>query len=225
MIFQKDSLSNVLEKERQLNSNQVKELETKISKINSDMVLIQKELAQSKKELLQSKIELAESKEELAEKEEELLLYPMENILQGDTIRSLREELSRLTSYIWLVEYRQNIKPATIIGEPYRIGNLEVAQIDFPHKMDWPEAVKACADLGEGWRLPNKEELNFIYQNRNIIGFLTNIPDYRESYYWSSTESANYAAWCQSFYDGKSMDIGYFGDYANFNVRAVRSFK
>jgi hypothetical protein len=89
LIFQKDSLSSVLEKERQLNSNQVKELETKISKINSDMGLIQKELAQAKNEIKQSK-------KELAAKEEEILGHQLNHVLRDDIIRSLREELHQI---------------------------------------------------------------------------------------------------------------------------------
>jgi hypothetical protein len=84
LIFQKDSLGRVLEKERQLNSEQVKQLETKISKINSDMALIQKELTQSKKVL--------------AEKEQEILGHQLDHVLWGDTIRSLREELHQIKS-------------------------------------------------------------------------------------------------------------------------------
>jgi len=85
LIFQKDSLSSVLEKERQLNSNQVKELETKISKINSDMSLILKNLS--------------ESKRVLAEKEEEILGFQLDHVLLEDTIRNLREELNQLKSF------------------------------------------------------------------------------------------------------------------------------
>ena len=85
LIFQKDSLGRVLEKERQLNSHQVKQLESKISKLNSDMALIQKELTQSKKVL--------------AEKEEKILGHQLDHDLREDTIRSLREELNRLKSF------------------------------------------------------------------------------------------------------------------------------
>jgi uncharacterized protein (TIGR02145 family) len=84
LVLQKDSLGRVLEKERQLNRDQVKQLETKISKINSDMDLIQKELTQSKMVL--------------AEKEQEILGHQLDHDLREDTIRSLREELNRLKS-------------------------------------------------------------------------------------------------------------------------------
>jgi len=82
LIYQKDSLVRVLENERQLNTDQVKQLEAKISKINSDMGLIQKELAQSKKDL--------------AAKEEEIERSMVGQVLREDTIRSLREELHQI---------------------------------------------------------------------------------------------------------------------------------
>jgi hypothetical protein len=85
LILQKDSLVKVLEKERQLNTDQVKQLETKISKINSDMRLIQKELAQSKKDL--------------AAKENEIKGYMENHLLWEDTIRILREELNQIKAY------------------------------------------------------------------------------------------------------------------------------
>ena len=91
LIYQKDSLDRVLVKERQLNTDQVKQLETKISKINSDLALIQKELAQSKKDL-------ADSKRELAAKEEEIEGFLVGQVLREDTIRSLREDLHQIKS-------------------------------------------------------------------------------------------------------------------------------
>ena len=70
-----------------------------------------------------------------------------------------------------------------IIDNPIRIDQLEVAQFDFPQKMNWHNAKKACAELGKGWSLPTKMELSLLYQNQvKIRGFST-------SYYWSSTET------------------------------------
>ena len=36
------------------------------------------------------------------------------------------------------------------------IGNLEIMTQDLG-KLNFAEAQKACADLGDGWRLPKKE--------------------------------------------------------------------
>jgi hypothetical protein len=56
-----------------------------------------------------------------------------------------------------------------VIGKPVRIGNLEIAQNDFPYKLDWATAAKSCADLGLGWRLPSSGEFNIISDNLSMI--------------------------------------------------------
>ena len=77
-----------------------------------------------------------------------------------------------------------NSYSASIIGKPIRIGRLEVAQNNFPEYMNWYDAKKACDALGNGWRLPTKEELLDMFNNRDKIeGSSIN-------YYWSSTEYA-----------------------------------
>ena len=63
-------------------------------------------------------------------------------------------------------------------------------------QMDWMEATKACADLGDGWRLPTKDELNILYENKDKIG------GFASGYYWSSTEFDYYNAWVQNFANG-----------------------
>ena len=42
--------------------------------------------------------------------------------------------------------------------------------------------MKACAALGGGWRLPTKDELNILYENKDKIG------GFASNNYWSSTE-------------------------------------
>ena len=69
------------------------------------------------------------------------------------------------------------------------IGNLEVMTEDLA-EMNWSDAMKNCADpryldshMGNGWRLPTKDELNILYENQEKIG------GFGFNYYWSSTES------------------------------------
>ena len=88
-----------------------------------------------------------------------------------------------------------------------KIGQLEVMT------EDWDDAKKACKNLGNGWRLPTKDELNLLYENKDKIGGF-------ESCYWSSTEIGNGGAWEQSFEDGKQRD---FNEIPLNYVRAVRS--
>jgi hypothetical protein len=101
-----------------------------------------------------------------------------------------------------------------IIEEPGRIGKLEVAQNDFPNKMSWSDATAACEDLGEGWRLPTKDELNLMYLNRVVIG------GFAKNYYWSSTEYDHYLAWFFNFFNGTASYL--YGKGTTNYVRAVR---
>jgi uncharacterized membrane protein (GlpM family) len=103
----------------------------------------------------------------------------------------------------------------SIIGIPIKIGNLEVAQYHFPHQMKWRDAIKACKDLGDAWRLPTSEELNIIYENKDKIG------GFAVNYYWSSTELGSGQSWAQDFYDGSQNVTS--KDYT-FYVRAIRAF-
>ena len=94
-----------------------------------------------------------------------------------------------------------------------KIGNLEVMTEDLG-KMTWDEAKKACKNLGDGWRLPTKDELNVLYENKEKIG------GFADHYYWSSTVDDNDIAWLQNFgVGGQSGTIKTNPPY----VRAVRA--
>ena len=84
--------------------------------------------------------------------------------------------------------------------------------------MTWNQAMSACNGLSYGgyddWYLPNKEELNAMFQKRSSIG------GFSGSDYWSSTEYSSNYAWYQYFYNGNK-------DYENKSqngnrVRCVR---
>jgi hypothetical protein len=105
---------------------------------------------------------------------------------------------------------------SNIIGNPIKFGSLEIAQHDFEKYMTWDDAKKACAALGDGWRLPTKEELNELYKHQDEIGGFT------FAFYWSSSEDNIYSAWVQNFsYGGQAITHGSNASY----VRAVRALK
>jgi hypothetical protein len=104
-----------------------------------------------------------------------------------------------------------------IIGKPVKVGNILVACGNFPQKMTWDEADKACRSLGEGWRLPTKTELNIIWQKKASISSLCYFGDYD---YWSSTQDYK-NAWAQKFNEyGWTASIS---KNAQCVVRAVKS--
>jgi hypothetical protein len=81
-------------------------------------------------------------------------------------------------------------------------------------KHNWEDAKKLCEDLGNGWRLPSKEELYVMWLNKKSVGCFV------ADYYWSSSMSDTNFAWVQHFATGSQ-----FNNDKNFTyyVRAVRA--
>ena len=79
---------------------------------------------------------------------------------------------------------------------------------------NWEDAKKVCEDLGDGWRLPTREELHLMWVNRESIG------GFAAAYYWSSIEYNSYYAWNQYFFNGYQSNIF---KYYTFYVRPVRA--
>ncbi|MGZ4994331.1 MAG: Lcl C-terminal domain-containing protein [Methylobacter sp.] len=92
---------------------------------------------------------------------------------------------------------------------------LEAKAADEPDTLTWSAAMAATRAYGSGWHLPNKNELNLLYQQKTVVRGFTN------DYYWSSSEDGNYDAWLQDFGDGQQSHDG--KDTA-LRVRAVRAF-
>lgn len=79
---------------------------------------------------------------------------------------------------------------------------------------NWENAKKVCKDLGDGWRLPTREELHVMWLHRDYIG------GFAAADYWSSSEYNNNFAWFQAFTDGNQY---YYTKYGTSYVRAVRA--
>jgi hypothetical protein len=109
---------------------------------------------------------------------------------------------------------KSDTKYKNVIGKPIKIGNIEIAQYDFPKCMNWDDAKTECVKLGAGWRLPTNDELNILYQNKDKIG------GFAIKYYWSSTQAVTSIMWSQIFNNGGQY--GYNKSFT-FYVRAVRS--
>jgi hypothetical protein len=105
-----------------------------------------------------------------------------------------------------------NSLQSNIIGNSVKIGNLEIAQNDFPYKLDWVTATKSCTDLGLGWRLPSSGDFNIISDN------LSKIPGIKlkQGGYWLNQESRAYEP-SNKYEGGENKSSPLY-------VRAVRSF-
>jgi hypothetical protein len=93
--------------------------------------------------------------------------------------------------------------------------NFEVASEDLPDKYTWYKAIEAINDLGNGWRLPTKEEIGLLYKRKEGIG------GFASDHYWSSSEYDSNYAWAQGFYNGDQYYLT--NKYYNFRVRLVRN--
>jgi len=116
----------------------------------------------------------------------------------------------------------------SVIGKTYNLNGLEIAQFDFSDPMTYDEAVKACSKLGDGWRLPTKEEMEKIYENKDMLGgFISPIyvSDNSEFfvdnnvYYWSGSSYGSDYVWVIGFthrFVGVTLKTG------NLFARAVK---
>jgi len=73
------------------------------------------------------------------------------------------------------------------------MSKFEIADKSTEQSLTWYDAEKYVKILGDGWRLPTKEELNQIYQSEN---------DFDALGYWSGSESVKNGVWVQFFKNG-----------------------
>ena len=102
------------------------------------------------------------------------------------------------------------------ITQPITGAELQVAIQDFPNPMSWDKAERACSELGSGWRLPTKEELEAMYIQLHKKGQ----GNFNYQHYWSSTEYDDGHAWDFGFNDGAAK-VNYKG--YTYYARAVRA--
>ena len=96
---------------------------------------------------------------------------------------------------------------------------LEVAPEDIG-RLTWRDAMSAAQNYEHNgfsdWYLPSQNELDAMYEKRDMIGGLST------DCYWSSSERAGGHAWYQKFFN--YGDKNYNGKYFAYSVRPVRAF-
>ena len=96
---------------------------------------------------------------------------------------------------------------------------IEVAENDFPDEMTYDQAKRACAGLGNGWRLPTQNELLAMREQLWKKGKA----NLTKETYWNSNHDKSGNPWAVQMSDG-GVKWGTPGppDY-NYRVRAVRT--
>jgi uncharacterized protein (TIGR02145 family) len=132
--------------------------------------------------------------------------------------KRIEAEAWRIEAEAWKAKLEDEKLPLIITVNGRK---LEVHKQDFLGKMNWNDARLACQSLGNGWRLPTKEELEQIYWQLYKKGK----GNFYLGYYWSSTEKSTDNAWALFFHfndDGGVTNPP--TKAAPYNVRAVRDF-
>lgn len=94
--------------------------------------------------------------------------------------------------------------------------SLIINQKDSSSNHSWEAAIIHCSSISENgyrdWYLPDSDELDMMYMNREIIG------GFSAKYYWSSTEISEKDAWAQNFDEHAPV----FRKTGKYRVRCVR---
>lgn len=105
-------------------------------------------------------------------------------------------------------------------------GCLYVKNTDEVGIHQWANALTLCTNLGAGWYLPDKFELDALYRNYNqpsnggtCQGGPCPLSGFNAYWYWSSTVYDASAAWWQRFDNGTQE---YRGKIDTYGVRCVR---
>ena len=102
----------------------------------------------------------------------------------------------------------------------FKINTLEVMTEDLG-KMNLEDALMACEDLGDGWRLPTKDELYILYENKNNIGGFAD-----GEYFYFDEEYGTEMGWqcCVDFKDG-TPSLTWWHENSHLPVRYVRAVR
>jgi hypothetical protein len=111
------------------------------------------------------------------------------------------------------------------IKNPITGVRIYIAEYDFNNEYSQHGALIVCGNLGHGWRLPTKSELELMYSELHKKGE----GNFKNSYYWSTNGEVNFGTWFSdinqklkifaNMYHGTT-----FKEHIGQRVRAVRDF-
>lgn len=90
---------------------------------------------------------------------------------------------------------------------------IVIMPVESEERLNFDEAQQFCQSAGG--RCPTIDELTGIFLNKDKINAAlkaANLPELKESWYWSSTEYSSNGAWILRMSDGAR---GWYGKYSN----------
>lgn len=138
---------------------------------------------------------------------------------------NMKEKKMKTGTYIYSDgTYSEEIdKTKTIAGILCNVTDtheIAIMPVESEKRLNFDEAQQFCQ--AEGGRCPTIDELTGIYLNKDKINAAlkaANLPELKESWYWSSTEYTNLGAWILGMSDGLRY-ANYKNNYGHY-VRPV----
>ena len=123
--------------------------------------------------------------------------------------------------YVWgCFDTYLNGANGAVIGKGYQ--NTKDIVSECPNKIIAARMALECEINGySDWHLPSRQELLEMYSNVGGESQFSTITEFKDTWYWSSTEESNYHAWTLDMSSGEE----FFGlkDQAG-QVRVIRTF-
>ena len=113
------------------------------------------------------------------------------------------------------IEKVLNDLKSIVITSPNTGKNIMVRLSDFEEKMSWDQALTACKNLGNNWRVPTIEEIYKIDRERQFIG------EFNYVNYWTSSALNENTALIYNF---RFRKISMSHKSMKLRVRAVYDF-
>ena len=72
--------------------------------------------------------------------------------------------------------------------------------------LNYDDSIAYCLTLGDSWKIPSKDELNFMYINKYLTVPNDNY-NYNDGCYYTSSNCNDDTEWVQNFYNGYITNI------------------
>jgi hypothetical protein len=135
----------------------------------------------------------------------------------GEVLEFIANEMFSGKKFTTTSQQRQEINCPKCCKDGNEYADCYVSEKDET-STTWDEAIKVCENKGDGWYLPNKEELLKIYGSRMVI---TNESGkkFQAKDYWSSSQRNSYDKYSVNFNTG---NLVYYSKTASNVFRCLR---
>ena len=93
-------------------------------------------------------------------------------------------------------DIKYEVYPNELLGNFNLFNSSKLVKSHQTELMGWDYAMETCKNYGEGWMLPNKDQLYLMYKKKEYLGMLP------LKGYWTCDEYDKNSAYYQYFFTG-----------------------